>query len=59
MKDEQNQDHEAQTSLLWPLKWCTVYKRQTKMDRAMDLLLPLIQFSPLSQGTVVTLAMRL
>lgn len=40
MKDEQNQYHEAQNPLLWPLKWCTVYKRQTKMDRAMDLSLP-------------------
>lgn len=59
MKDEQNQDHEAQTPLLWTLKRCTVYKRQTKMDRAMDLSLPLIQFSPLSQCTIIALLMRL
>lgn len=59
MKDEENQDHEAQTPLLWPLKRCTVYKRQTKMDRAIDLSLPLIQFSPLSQCTIIALVMRL
>lgn len=58
MKDEQNEAHAEQTPLLQPLKRCTVYKRQTKMDRAMDLSLPLIEFSPLSQCTI-TLAMRL
>lgn len=42
-----------------PLKWCTVYERQTKMDKAMDPSIPLIQFSPLRQCTVSTLAMRL
>lgn len=42
-----------------PLKWCTVCETQTKMDKATDPSIPLIQFSPLRQCTVSTLAMRL